>query len=44
MTLEGPRAAGTTPTACQVKDVDRYGRKVALCRLRGDDLKGWMLR
>lgn len=35
---------GRAPVSCEVKDMDRYGRKVALCRLRGDDLNAWMVR
>lgn len=36
---------GRAPVACEVKDTDRYGRKVALCRdAKGADLNGWMVR
>lgn len=35
---------GRAPLSCEVKDTDHYGRKVALCRQRGDDLNDWMVR
>lgn len=36
---------GRAPVACEVKDTDRYGRKVALCRdAKGQDLNAWMVR
>lgn len=28
---------------CRVKDVDRYGRAVAVCRVDGTDLNGWLV-
>lgn len=29
---------------CEQKDLDRYGRIVAVCRLGGEDLNGWLVR
>lgn len=33
---------GLAPVSCKVTGKDRYGRSVATCFLRGDDLGGWM--
>jgi len=35
---------GSRPVSCEVRDVDRYKRLVAVCRLDGEDLNGWMVR
>jgi endonuclease YncB( thermonuclease family) len=34
---------GQRPVACEQRDVDRYGRIVAVCRLGGEDLGAWMV-
>ncbi|WP_341485625.1 thermonuclease family protein [Thioclava sp. GXIMD4215] len=34
---------GRSPLSCSVVDIDRYGRAVAICRLRGEDVGGWMV-
>lgn len=34
---------GRAPLACEVKDIDRYGRSVAVCGLRGEDIGAWMV-
>ncbi len=34
---------GRAPVTCDVRDVDRYGRLVAICRLGGKDLNAWMV-
>lgn len=34
---------GRAPVSCAVSGHDRYGRSVAVCRLRGEDLGGWMV-
>jgi endonuclease YncB( thermonuclease family) len=34
---------GNRPVACEPRDRDRYGRVVAVCRLGGEDLNGWMV-
>jgi len=31
------------PIACQARDIDIYGRTVAVCYLGGTDLNGWMV-
>ncbi len=31
------------PVSCEQKDRDRYGRIVAVCRLAGEDLNGWLV-
>jgi endonuclease YncB( thermonuclease family) len=33
-----------SPVTCQEKDVDRYGRTVASCRVRGEDIELWLVR
>jgi endonuclease YncB( thermonuclease family) len=47
----GPAAAnaldefvGVSPVACRERDVDRYGRIVATCTLRGEDIEAWLVR
>lgn len=35
---------GQSPVTCQEKDVDRYGRNVASCRARGEDIELWLVR
>ena len=35
---------GRAPVICEVTDFDRYGRFVAICYLRGEDLNAWMVR
>ncbi|MCQ4191083.1 thermonuclease family protein [Methylocystis suflitae] len=30
--------------SCREKDVDRYGRTVADCRVRGEDIELWLVR
>lgn len=35
---------GRSPVSCEVRDVDRYKRLVAICRLRGEDLNAWLVR
>lgn len=34
---------GSAPISCEPVDTDRYGRTVAVCRHRGEDLGGWMV-
>lgn len=34
---------GRAPVACEVRDVDRYGRLVAVCRQGNTDLNGWLV-
>ncbi|MDX1486240.1 MAG: thermonuclease family protein [Alphaproteobacteria bacterium] len=34
---------GPSTISCQPKDRDRYGRVVAVCRARGEDLNAWMV-
>lgn len=34
---------GGRPLACEKKDTDSYGRIVAVCRLEGADINGWMV-
>jgi endonuclease YncB( thermonuclease family) len=47
----GPAAAnalddliGVSPVACHEHDVDRYGRTVAACAVRGEDIGEWLVR
>lgn len=47
----GPAAAnaldefiGASPVSCRERDVDRYGRIVATCMVRGDDIEAWLVR
>lgn len=35
---------GRSPVSCEVRDVDRYGRAVAVCRQGGADLNAWLVR
>ena len=35
---------GRKTVRCEQRDVDRYGRIVAVCRLGGEDLNGWLVR
>ncbi len=35
---------GQSPVSCREKDVDRYGRTVAACRVRGEDVGLWLVR
>ena len=34
---------GRAPISCEVRDVDRYGRLVAVCRKAGEDLNAWLV-
>ena len=34
---------GRTPVSCTPRGSDRYGRMIAVCRLGGEDLNGWMV-
>jgi endonuclease YncB( thermonuclease family) len=34
---------GRSTVSCDPRDTDRYGRTVAVCRVRGLDLNGWMV-
>lgn len=34
---------GRSPVSCDVRDVDRYGRLVAVCRKGGEDLNAWLV-
>jgi len=34
---------GSRPVICEVVDVDRYGRSVAVCAQDGEDLNAWMV-
>lgn len=33
-----------SPVTCQEKDVDRYGRTVASCLVRGENIELWLVR
>ncbi len=35
---------GQSPVSCREKDVDRYGRIVAACLVRGEDIGHWLVR
>ena len=35
---------GARPVSCEVRDMDRYKRLVAVCRDGDEDLNGWMVR
>ena len=35
---------GWAPIRCEQRDIDRYKRIVAVCRLGAEDLNGWMVR
>lgn len=35
---------GASPVSCRERDVDRYGRTVADCRVRGEDIELWLVR
>jgi endonuclease YncB( thermonuclease family) len=35
---------GPSPVTCQEQDVDRYGRIVAVCSVRSEDIEAWMVR
>ncbi|WP_089233600.1 thermonuclease family protein [Tropicimonas sediminicola] len=34
----------SSPIDCDVRDVDRYGRLVAVCRKNNHDINGWLVR
>lgn len=34
---------GQRTVACEQRDIDRYGRIVAVCRAGGEDLNGWLV-
>ena len=34
---------GRAPVSCEVEGIDRYGRSVAICVLRGEDINAWMV-
>ncbi|TXT42299.1 MAG: hypothetical protein FD139_3724 [Methylocystaceae bacterium] len=36
--------AHQSPVSCREKDVDRYGRIVATCQVRGEDIELWLVR
>lgn len=38
------RFIAARPVACTVRDRDSYGRWVAICRVDGADIGGWMVR
>jgi endonuclease YncB( thermonuclease family) len=47
----GPAAAnaldefiGISPVTCRERDADRYGRIVAACSVRGEDIEAWLVR
>ena len=31
------------PVTCEERDIDRYGRVVAVCSVAGEDLNAWMV-
>lgn len=35
---------GASPVQCRERDVDRYGRTVAECSVRGEDIELWLVR
>ncbi|ULO22982.1 thermonuclease family protein [Methylocystis sp. SB2] len=35
---------GQSPVSCRERDVDRYGRTVASCQVRGEDIELWLVR
>nr|CCD32219.1 Nuclease (SNase domain protein) [Methylocystis sp. SC2] len=35
---------GASPVQCRERDVDRYGRVVADCSVRGEDIELWLVR
>lgn len=35
---------GASPVTCRERDVDRYGRTVADCSVRGEDIELWLVR
>ncbi|KAF0208336.1 MAG: hypothetical protein FD172_3495 [Methylocystaceae bacterium] len=35
---------GQSPVSCGEKDVDRYGRTVAACMVRGEDIGLWLVK
>lgn len=35
---------GASPVECRERDVDRYGRTVADCSVRGQDIELWLVR
>lgn len=35
---------GRATVSCEQRDIDRYGRIVAVCRARGTDINQWMVR
>jgi endonuclease YncB( thermonuclease family) len=35
---------GASPVNCRERDVDRYGRTVADCSVRGEDIELWLVR
>lgn len=37
-------AIGASPVRCLPRDVDRYGRTIAVCHKGGEDLNGWLVR
>lgn len=34
---------GRAPLTCAVSEADRYGRSIAVCKLRGEDINLWMV-
>ena len=34
---------GAAPVSCEPRQTDRYGRTVAVCRSRGEDLNAWLV-
>lgn len=35
---------GASPVQCRERDIDRYGRTVADCSVRGEDMELWLVR
>lgn len=34
---------GVSPVHCEAQDIDRYGRTIATCFVRGQDIEAWMV-
>jgi endonuclease YncB( thermonuclease family) len=34
---------GRSPVACQEQGIDRYGRMIGVCSVRGEDIEAWMV-
>ena len=35
---------GASPVTCRERDTDRYGRTIANCSVRGEDIELWLVR